>query len=96
MLFLDYVLIVNFRNNEMLLECPPKIGPAILLYLLKNKEIANRHARAVCFIKSENKMKRILQALVANGLLEAVSKRTRYTAAYQLTEAGIEAANQFT
>lgn len=68
---------------------------AILLYLLKNKEIANRHAREICFIKSENKMKRILQGLVGNGLLEAVPERTRYTAAYQLTEAGIEAAGKF-
>ena len=49
---------------------------AILLYLLRNKEIANRHAREVCFIKSENKMKRILQGLVSNGLLEPVPGRT--------------------
>jgi len=65
---------------------------AILLYLLKNKEIANRHAREVCFIRSENQMKRILQGLVLNGLLESVPGRTRYTAAYQLTEAGEKAA----
>jgi ATP-dependent DNA helicase RecG len=68
---------------------------AILLYLLKNKEIANRHARKVCFIQSENQMKRILQGLVANGLLEAVPGRTRYTAAYQLTEAGKKAASNY-
>lgn len=69
---------------------------AILLYLLKNNEIANRHARDVCFIKSENRMKRILQGLVTNGLLEAVPGRTRYTAAYQLTEAGRDAAKKYT
>ena len=69
---------------------------AILLYLLKNDEIANRHARKACFIKSENKMKRILQNLVANGLLEPVPGRTRYTAAYQLTTAGKIAAKKYT
>ena len=69
---------------------------AILLYLLRNKEIANRHAREVCFIESENKMKRILQGLVANGLLEPVPGRTRYTAAYQLTKSGEAAANRYT
>ena len=68
---------------------------AILQYLLKNKEIANRHARDVCFIKSENQMKRILQGLVASGLLESVDGRTRYTAAYQLTEAGKKAAGTY-
>lgn len=68
---------------------------AILLYLLKNDEIANRNAREVCYIRSENKMKRILQNLVSNGLLENVPGRTRYTAAYQLTEEGRNAANNF-
>lgn len=68
---------------------------AILLYLLKNKEIANRNAREVCFIKSENQMKRILQGLVSNGLLEAVPGRTRYTAAYQVTENGKKAAENY-
>lgn len=69
---------------------------AILLYLLKNNEIANRNARDICFIKSENKMKRILQNLVSNGLLQAVPGRTRYTAAYQLTETGRNTANKYT
>lgn len=69
---------------------------AILLYLLKNEEIANRNARAVCYIKSENKMKRILQNLVSSGLLEAVPGRTRYTAAYQLTGEGRNSANKYT
>lgn len=67
---------------------------AILGYLLENDEIANRNARQICFIDSENKMKRILQLLVQNGLLEPVPGRTRYTAAYQLTEKGREAAKK--
>lgn len=67
---------------------------AILEYLLENDEIANRHAREICFIDSENRMKRILQLLVQNGLLEPVPGRTRYTAAYQLTEKGRAAATK--
>ena len=69
---------------------------AILLYLLRHDEIANRNAREICYIKSENKMKRILQNLVSSGLLENVPGRTRYTAAYQLTAEGRRSANNFT
>lgn len=68
---------------------------AILVYLLKYDEIANRNAREVCYIKSENKMKRILQNLVSSGLLEPVPGRTRYTAAYQLTQEGRDSANKY-
>lgn len=68
---------------------------AILVYLLKYDEIANRNAREVCYIKSENKMKRILQNLVSRGLLESVPGRTRYTAAYQLTQEGRDSANKY-
>lgn len=67
----------------------------ILLYLLKHDEIANRNAREVCYIKSENKMKRILQNLVGSGLLESVPGRTRYNAAYQLTKEGRNSANKY-
>jgi len=41
-------------------------------------------------------MKRILQVLVTNGLLEPVPGRTRYTAAYQLTDFGRETAKRYT
>jgi ATP-dependent DNA helicase RecG len=68
---------------------------SILLFLVENKEIANRHARDVCYIKSENQMKRILQGLVERQLLEPVPGRTRYTAAYQLTKIGMEAAKKY-
>ncbi|MEM6253757.1 MAG: ATP-binding protein [Cyanobacteria bacterium P01_D01_bin.156] len=61
---------------------------AILTYLLRHDEIANRDAREICYVKSENRMKRILQNLVAKKLLESVPGRTRYNAAYQLTETG--------
>jgi len=79
---------------KVVLKHEPLATPeeAILEYLLANPEIANRNAREVCFIDSENKMKRILQVMVQNGLLEPVPGRTRYTAAYQLTSKGILAA----
>lgn len=82
---------------KVLLKHEPLATPeeSILLFLLKNNEIANRDAREACFIQSENRMKRILQGMVSSGLLEAVPGRTRYTAAYQLTDAGKQAAKTF-
>ncbi len=69
---------------------------SILKYLSNHDNIANRQARAICFVESENKMKRILQSLVANGLLEPVPGRSQFHAAYQLTDAGREAAKKYT
>lgn len=56
----------------------------ILEYLKTHDEIANRDAREICFIGSENKMKTIFQRMMKNGLIELVPGRTRYTAAYRL------------
>lgn len=57
---------------------------AILEYLQANREIANREARAICYIGSENKMKTILQRMVRDGLIELVPGRSRYNAAYRI------------
>ena len=57
----------------------------ILEFLKTHDQIRNKEAREICFIGSENKMKRIIQTMIANGLLELVSGRTRYTAAYRLS-----------
>lgn len=56
----------------------------ILEYLSKNDQIVNREARSVTFIGSENKMKRIIQGMIAKDILERVPGTTRYTAAYRL------------
>jgi len=56
----------------------------ILEYVQTHDEIANRQAREICFIGSENKMKTILQRMVAKDQLELVPGRTRYNAAYRL------------
>ena len=55
----------------------------ILEYLATHDEIANREAREMCFIGSENKMKRILQTMVSRQLIESVPGRSRYNAAYR-------------
>ena len=56
----------------------------ILKYLENHNEIANRDAREICFIGSENGMKKILQGMVKRGLIELVPGRSRYNAAYRL------------
>jgi ATP-dependent DNA helicase RecG len=70
---------VTLRHER--LASPEEI---ILDYLRSHGEIANREAREICYIGSENKMKRILQQMVAKGLIETVPGRTRYNAAYRL------------
>ena len=57
----------------------------ILDFLKTHDQIRNKEARDICFIGSENKMKRIIQTMIANGLLELVPGKTRYTAAYRLS-----------
>jgi Predicted transcriptional regulator containing an HTH domain and an uncharacterized domain shared with the mammalian protein Schlafen len=56
----------------------------ILDYLSTHPEIVNREAREMCFIGSENKMKRILQRMVTKNLIESVPGRSLYNAAYRL------------
>ncbi len=56
----------------------------ILEYLKRHDQIVNREARKICFIGSENKMKRILQRMVSNNLIELVPGRSLYNAAYRL------------
>jgi len=60
---------------------------AILEYLASHDEIANREARAICYIGSENKMKNILQRMVRDKMIELVPGRSRYNAAYRTPEA---------
>ena len=65
----------------------------ILEYLRTHDEIANREAREICYIGSENKMKRILQQMVTKELIESVPERTRYNAAYRLPKRRKESEN---
>lgn len=68
---------------------------SILTFLLTNHEIANRDARDICYIPSENRMKRVLQGMVKKGLIEAIPGRSGYSSAYTITEEGREAARKF-
>ena len=56
----------------------------IMEYLKNNDSINNKIGRELCFIGSENQMKRILQSMVKNGLIELIPNTTRYNAAYRL------------
>lgn len=56
----------------------------ILEFLQTHDQITNREARDICFIGSENKMKRVFQRMIATNLIELVPGTTRYTAAYRL------------
>jgi ATP-dependent DNA helicase RecG len=56
----------------------------ILEFLQSHEQITNKEARQICFIGSENRMKRIFQRMMANDLIELVPGTTRYTAAYRL------------
>lgn len=58
----------------------------ILEFLHKNTQITNKEAREICFIGSENTMKRVFQRMMKNDLIELVPGTTRYTAAYRLTQ----------
>jgi ATP-dependent DNA helicase RecG len=72
---------VTLRHES--LASPEQI---IMDYLKNHLKIKNSIAREICYIGSENQMKRILQRMVRNGLIESVPGETRATAAYRLRE----------
>jgi ATP-dependent DNA helicase RecG len=59
----------------------------ILEFLQTHDQITNKQAREICFIGSENRMKRVFQRMMTNDLIELVPGTTRYTAAYRLVKA---------
>jgi len=56
----------------------------VLQFLKNHDQITNKEGREICFIGSENRMKRVFQRMISNGLIELVPGTTRYTAAYRL------------
>jgi ATP-dependent DNA helicase RecG len=82
----DPVIIQEGGYVKVVLRHEPLATPEeiILEYLRTHSEIVNREAREMCFIGSENKMKRILQRMVAKELIESVPGRSLYNAAYRL------------
>lgn len=55
----------------------------VMEFLAKHAEIANRQAREICGVRSENSMKAIFKRLEARGLIEQVPDRTRFKSAWR-------------
>ena len=73
-------------NVKVVLRHEPLATPEelILEFFQSHEHITNKEGREICFIGSENKMKRIFQRMMAKNLIELVPGTTRYTAAYRL------------
>jgi ATP-dependent DNA helicase RecG len=84
----DPVITQEAGNVIVALRHEPLASPEeiIIEYLQKNESITNKTAREICYIGSENKVKRIFQKMMRQDLIEVVPGRTRYTAAYQLKD----------
>ena len=67
---LDNSVLVTLRHEK--LGTPEEI---IVEYLKRHDEINNSTARKLCFIGSENSIKRIFQKMIAAGLIERVAGR---------------------
>lgn len=74
-------VIVTLRNES--LASPEEM---IIEHLQKHGKITNKTARRICYIGSENKIKRIFQKMMGQNIIEMVPGTTRYTAAYQLKD----------
>ncbi len=72
---------VTLRHES--LASPEQI---ILDYLKNHTKITNRIAREICYIGSENQMKRILQRMVRDKFIESIPGVSRATAAYRLID----------
>ena len=72
--------IVEQRENQVLVTLKhEKLGTPeeiITTYLRNNAEINNAIAREICFIGSENKIKRIFQKMMQSGLTERIPDRS--------------------
>lgn len=69
---------VYLRHEE--LATPDEL---VMEYLESNASISNSEARAICFIGSENTMKRVFQRMMSSNLIERVPETTRYNARYR-------------
>ncbi len=78
---LDGYVKISLRHES--LATPEEL---ILEYLAGHDEIANKLAREICHIGSENQVKRIFQKMIQSQLIELIPGRTRYTAAYRKAE----------
>lgn len=56
---------------------------SVMEFLTSHDEITNREAREICGVRSENSMKSIFKRLEARGLIEQVTGRSRFKAAWR-------------
>lgn len=80
-------IVQDVGNVTVIMRHEPLASPEemIIEYLQDHESITNRTARDLCYIGSENKVKRIFQKMIGQDIIEMVPGRTRYTAAYRLT-----------
>lgn len=85
----DPVIIENANSVTVVIPHQRLASPEDLVmeYLRANPEIANRQARELCGVRSENSMKAIFKRLEARGLIEQVPDRTRFKAAWRRKDA---------
>lgn len=81
----DPVVIQNANNVLVIikhesLESPEEI---IIKYLEKNPEVNNSKAREICYIGSENIVKRIFQKLISKKIIELIPGRRGRATAYR-------------
>ncbi len=67
----EHSVVVTLRHEK--LGTPEEI---IVNYLKENKEINNTMARTICFMGSENAVKRMFQKMMASGLIERIPGRS--------------------
>jgi ATP-dependent DNA helicase RecG len=75
----DNSVLVKIKHEP--LASPEEI---ILNYLKENDRINNSKGREICFIGSENVMKRILQGMIKTGLIESIPGKKGRATAYRL------------
>ncbi len=82
----DPIIVQESGNVTVVLRHESLASPEemIIEYLQKHEDITNKTARRICYIGSENKIKRIFQKMMGQNIIERVPGTTRYTAAYQL------------
>lgn len=75
---LENAVLVTIRHEPL-----ASAEEIILEYLETHSEIRNSEAREICFVGSENSMKRTLQGMVESGLIEPTGKKGK-AYSYQL------------
>jgi len=56
----------------------------VMAYLKQHLEINNSKAREICYIGSENRMKRVFEKMISHGLIERIPERKGRAIAYRL------------